>query len=145
MKFKRMITPVVLLSCMVSSVHAENTISNALKEVFITNLNASEREDIDAVMATLHTQSPSYQQTQQVAQTLSQNFDLKFELLSFKYIGRDGEYAVARAKQLAVKQKPWSKSGYQDNETDMIHVFRQENGRWKIWSSAILTMKTLNQ
>ena len=145
MKFKRMITPVVLLSCVVSGVHAQSSISDALKEVFITNLNASEREDVDAVMATLHTQSPSYRQTRQVAQTLGEKFDLKFELLSFKYIGRDGEYAVARAKQSVVKQNSWSKSGYPDNETDMIHVFRQENDQWKIWGSTYLAMKHLNQ
>jgi hypothetical protein len=67
-----------------------------------------------------------------------ENYDLKYKLTYFKYIGQDGEYAVARIRQLTEKVA----GGYfQNNEIDMIQVFKKENDEWKYWSQVIIDVK----
>ena len=125
------------------TVHAaENDIQNTINSVVITNVQAVQAENLDAVMKTIHTQSPGYLTTKQQLQPLFDNHDLKYQILSFTYIGRDNQYAVARVKQSTQKL---SGPAFRNNVLDMIQVFRQEKGQWKFWNQAILEVTYVNQ
>ncbi|MCG6980304.1 MAG: hypothetical protein LJE88_02745 [Deltaproteobacteria bacterium] len=125
------------------TVHAaENDIQNTINSVVITNVQAVQAENLDAVMKTIHTQSPGYLTTKQQLQPLFDNHDLKYQILSFTYIGRDNQYAVARVKQSTQKL---SGPTFHNNVLDMIQVFRQEKGQWKFWNQAILEVTYVNQ
>jgi len=113
-----------------------------LRDLTIQNMKACQDEDLDAAMSTLHSQSPAYLPTKQQTSILFENFDLKYELAAFKYIGQDGEYAVARIKQKTTKV---AGPAFQNNVTDLIAVFRKENGHWKFWNQIILGTKYLNE
>jgi len=92
------------------------------------------------MMKTIHTQSPVYLATKQQTASVFANYDLRYELLSFKFIGIDGRYAVARIKQRTTKE---AGPAFRDNEIDMIPVFRKENGQWKYWNQVILEINYL--
>jgi hypothetical protein len=112
--------------------------ATGIKGVVLKNLAACENEDSVAMMATIHTQSPSFLITKQQVEPMFENYDLKYKLTYFKYIGQDGEYAVARIRQLTEKVA----GGYfQNNEIDMIQVFKKENDEWKYWSQVIIDVK----
>lgn len=68
---------------------AEENVSSAIKSVVAENLSATQAEDGDRMMRTIHTQSPSYLQTELQIAPLFDNFDLSYKLLSFSYIGRE--------------------------------------------------------
>lgn len=105
------------------------------KALVVRNLEALNKEDVDGSMATIHRESPIYASTRQAMAGAAARYDLRYELLSFGYIGADEEYAVARVSQKTSKlQGP----GFRDNVIDMMHVFRKHKGAWKFWQSALL-------
>jgi hypothetical protein len=125
------------------TVHAAgDDIQKAINSMVISNVQATQEENLDAVLQTIHTQSPGYLATKQQLVPLFDNYDLKYEILSFKYIGRDNEYAVARVKQ---STKKLSGPAFRNNVVDMIEVFRQEKGQWKFWNQVILEVTYTNQ
>ena len=93
-------------------------IEKAVKE----NIKHTQNEDVDAVMKSLHSQSPSYLPSQQMIQQLFPAYDLKYELLSFQFVGEDGEYAYARIKQ---STKKVSGPAFQNNIIDALMVFKK--------------------
>ena len=118
----------------------EQTMSTLIKDVFNENLNSCQQENMEAMLDTVHSQSPSYLMSKQQMSTIFENFDLNYELTYYKYIGQDNDYAVARAR---FTSKKISGSAFQDNEVDSIQIFKKEDGVWKIWSAAILDVKYL--
>ncbi len=114
---------------------ADEDVEAELKALVIENLRATRTEDLDAMLDTLHSESPNYLQIEKIANTLFKTYDLNYDLLLFRYIGQDGEYAIARFKY---STEQVAGPEFNDNILDTIHVFRGENGMWKIWSQAIL-------
>jgi ketosteroid isomerase-like protein len=114
-----------------------------LRKTISENITTTQAEDLDAMMKTIHSSSPLYQQTrQQVSQIFGKGLGLKYELLSLKYLASDGDYAFARVRQRTTKTPP---GGFRNNEIDMIVAFRKEEGTWRIWNQAILEINYLNQ
>jgi hypothetical protein len=72
---------------------------------------------------------------------LFDNYDSKYKILSFKYIGRDNQCAVARVKQSTMKL---SGPAFRNNVLDMVQVFRQEKGQWKFWNQVLLEVTYIN-
>jgi len=112
--------------------------SEIIKDVVSKNLQSAKEEDIEMMLTTIHTQSPGYLMTKQQMEVAFENYDLDYKLTYFKYIGQDSEYAIARTRQTTKKIA----GGYfQNNEVDMIQVFKQEDGEWKFWNQVILDVK----
>lgn len=117
---------------------SDEDVAEEIWEVVLENLRATQVEDMDAMLATIHSESPSYTQTEELATVLFENYDLNYEVLLFRYIEQDGEYAIVRLEYSSQKV---AGGEFNDNNLDTIHVFRQENGDWKIWSMAILEIE----
>ena len=113
-----------------------NTSSN-IEQVILDNLKHTQTEDSAAAMGDLHSQSPAYLATQQMLQQLFPAYDLQYELLSYKFIGEDDEYAYAKVKQ---RTRKISGPAFQNNEIEMLMIFKQENGVWKLWTQANLSI-----
>ena len=120
----------------------DEKIADLLKQITIKNLEAMQAEDAEAAKATLHSKSPGFAESVRTSQQLFKIFDLNYKVVSFTYIGRDKDYAVARVKQQTTK-----KAGpkFRDNEIDIMHIFRKEGKQWKFWQSSVLEVKFLNQ
>lgn len=117
---------------------SDEDVAEEIRQVVFENLRATQVEDMDAMLATVHSESPLYAQTEEMATLLFENYDLTYELQVFRYIEQDGEYAIVRLEFSAEKI---AGAEFNDNILDSIHVFRQENGDWKIWSMAILEIE----
>ena len=137
--------PITLLLCLclvLLSPKSENIaadtdedVATVIEALAIENLRATEAEDIEAVLDTMHTQSPAYSNTEKLLISLSETYDLKYQRQLFRYIGQDGPYAIARFKFSTEKV---AGPAFKDNILDTYHIFRKEDGKWKIWSMAIL-------
>ena len=112
-----------------------------LKEVVEENLAALNAEDLGGASATIHTKSPIYHGTKRAAKEVFRAYDLRAKLLSCKYVGTDGEYAVVRVRQETKKVRG---PDFRNNEMDAMHVFRKEKGKWKFWAMAVLEVKYLD-
>ena len=132
----------VLLACGFSAFAESESTAGELRNLIIQNLNACQDEKLDAEMSTMHSQSPAYLMTKQQTPLLFENYDLKYELTGFSFIGQDEDYAVARIKQKTTKI---AGPAFQNNEIDTIAVFRKENGQWKFWNQVLLNTKYLNE
>lgn len=120
----------------------DGNISGELKALVAENMVATQAENMQNMMATIHSQAPAYGVTMQQMQPIFQTYDLHYETLSFNYIGKDQDYAVARVKQ---RTRKVSGPDFKDNEIDMIQIYRQDQGKWKIWSQAILNVNFLEE
>ena len=106
-----------------------------IKKAILANFEHTQNEDAAAVMGDIHSQSPAYLATQQMLQQLFPAYNLTYELLNFEFIGKDNEYAYAKVKQRTTKI---SGPAFQNNEIDVLMIFKKENGLWKIWTQANL-------
>ena len=116
----------------------DKNVEAELKTLMMENIKATEAEDKSAMLATIHTESPNYAQTEILTTQMFGTYKLKYELLQFQYVGMEGEYAIARYK---FSTKKVAGGEFKDNIVDSLHIFRQENGSWKIWSMAILEIE----
>ncbi|MBU1044752.1 MAG: hypothetical protein KJ915_10195 [Candidatus Omnitrophica bacterium] len=112
-----------------------------LEKVLRENFDAYEKEEIFRVLPTVHTLSPTYASTKDVANKIFPVYDLKYELMSFRYLITDGDFALARVLQ---KTSKVSGPAFRNNLIDLIVIFRQEKGQWKLWSQVILEIEFLN-
>ncbi len=122
---------------------AASGIEAEIKNTVLENIHSTQAEDVDAMMKTIHFKSPMYDTTKkQVAQIFGKGLNLNYELLSFKYIATDGDYALGRVRQRTTAPRG---ANLPSNEMDMIAAFRKEGETWKFWSQAILEIKFLNK
>ncbi len=135
MKFSYAVLSITFLMCLMACSPENADDAKEIEALLTENLRATEAEDLNAVSDTMHTDSPAYSQTQKIIQMAFDNYDLKYKLLMFRYIGQDDEYALARFKFSTEKV---SGPEFKNNILDTIHVFRKENDKWKIWSQATL-------
>jgi hypothetical protein len=117
-------------------------IEGELRKLMTENIRSTQTEDLEAMMKTIHSNSPVYESTRQsVSQVFGKGWKLKYELLSLKYLMTDGDYAIGRVRQRTTKTPP---EDFRNNEIDMIVVFKQEDRTWKFWNQAILEVKFIS-
>lgn len=132
----RVVVPLVaLLSIAVAAGAAEDKLATTLRGVVESNVKAYDAENPDAVMSTIHTRSPEYDSTKAaLPQQFSEEY-LNVQLVDFRYMGHDDEFAIAR-----VKTKITGPPGgaFQDNVIDSVMLFHREGALWKLWSDQVL-------
>ncbi|CCK76336.1 MAG: hypothetical protein KBT75_04240 [Oleispira antarctica] len=132
-----MISKIALLSLLLLSIASNADTASDIKQVVLDNLKYIQAEDIENSMATMHSQSPSYMATEEMLQQLLPIYDLKYEILKYSYIGEDDEYAYAKVLQ---KTSKISGPAFQTNKLEALQVFKKENGVWKLWTQANLSI-----
>ena len=90
--------------------------------------------NVDETMRYIDSKAPGYDKTKKA---LPRQFELgaKSQLIDFRYIGHDDEFAVARVK---FRTSGRSGTSVVENTVDTMTVFHQENGQWKFWDQLIL-------
>ena len=115
-------------------------LASALRQVVEQNLAAYNQEDVAGAMNSIHSKSPEYGPTQEALPAQFADLDARVELVDFRYIGHDDEFAVARVKLKTTEQPD---DFFAANIVDTITVFHQEDGVWKYWSDHILGVELL--
>lgn len=113
----------------------------ALRALVEKSLDAYDDEDEAAFMATIHTKSPEYEQTKTSLPTQFSTENATSTLDGFDYMGHDDEFAVARIKIKTTSEEP----DFADNVIDTLSVFKQEDGKWKYWSDALLGVSVVEK
>jgi hypothetical protein len=143
MKQSGYIIGVLLLAMAATAVAAggdESGLAATLRQVVENNLAAYNREDRAATMRSIHTKAPDYADMQQALLSQFSALDARTELVSFRYIGHDDEFAIARVKLKTVDQ---SGEPFVANILDTITLFHQQDGAWKYWDSYVLGVELL--
>ena len=116
------------------------TTQDTIKEIFEANCFHTQIGNVDGVLETIHTKSPSYAQSKQVLDNLFAAYKLNVEMVSFNLIAEDDDFAYVRAQQKVTKV---SGPEFKDNVTEQLMAFKLEEGVWKIWTTAILSISPL--
>lgn len=114
--------------------------SSDIESVILENLHYTQQEDIEGVMSTMHSQSPSYLPTKSMLISLFPEYDLQYELVKYTFVASDDDYAYARVLQRTSKV---SGPAFQNNEIDALQVYKKEGQAWKLWSQANLDINFL--
>ena len=141
-KYAWLISVALSMTCLASSYAEPDPTAEAIKSVAERTVAALQAEDLDAAISTIHSHSPTVLLSKKSLPDLFENFDINTELLSFGYIGQNEDYAVARTKTRYTKV---SGPFFQNQEVDTITVYRQEDGKWKVWNQIHLNTKYLNE
>ena len=111
-----------------------------VKGVILRNFAATEAGSVEGIAETLHTKSPAREASIQVMTELARRYKLRAELLEFRLVGVDGDYAIARGKQKICKVEG---PEFRDSVVDSLYVFRKESGEWKLWQQCALETELL--
>lgn len=131
----------VLFACSVQAGTKDKSVEDELRSVILSNIKECQAGNLDASMDSIHSKSPVYASTKRMLNKLASMYELKYELVDFRYIGKDGEYTLARGTQKTLKV---SGPDFRDNRIDSIYIFRKENGQWKLWQQAVLEVTYLD-
>ena len=115
-------------------------VSDDVRQTLEENLKYSQQENMDGMMSTIHRSSPNYMATGQAMNQLFPAYDLKYSLISYNFVGEEGGYAYIRIVQRTEKV---AGPEFNNNELEALMIFKQENGKWKLWSQANLNIKFL--
>lgn len=137
----RMTGVLLMVAALTIPALARADLATDLKVVVVENMEATQAEDMARMMATIHHQSPSYRVTQQQVAPLFQQFDLTYQLLGYEYVGLTGEFAVVKVRQSV--RKLAGDQPFRNNEMELLQAFKKENGQWKFWNQAILSIRFL--
>src|SRR5262245_20578682 len=124
----------LLLAVASPAAAADDSLASELQEVSREQIAAFNREDVAATMSYAHTKSPDYDSARAELASQFSSLDAKAEQVSFRYVGHDDEFAVARVKVKVTAPN----EGFQDNVVDTLAIFHQEGGRWKLWDVYVL-------
>ena len=119
---------------------AEDSLATALRAVMESKTAAYDNEDTQEAMRFIHTKSPEYGSMEKALPGQFEAMDLRAEVVDFRYIGHDDEFAVARVKIKTTKE---SGNGFADNIVDSIVLFHVEDGVWKFWSDEVLGVELI--
>lgn len=97
------------------------------------NVAAMEKEEIDAFIGTIHSESPQFNDTYDVAQGLFEKFQLKYTLSDLKVVGRDK--GSARVSFTQRTEKVGGDAPFKNNTVSGVYELKQEDGRWKIFGT----------
>ncbi|KGY13796.1 hypothetical protein NM22_02950 [Vibrio tubiashii] len=130
----------LIVVVMFFSSHALADTAKDVLEVIEANLKYTQNEDVEATVATMHPDSLSYYPSKHMMEQLFPTYDLKYVLLDYKFLGSDADYAYAR---VLIRTTKVDGAEFRDNEIDAIQVFKQDNGKWKLFSQANMTINYL--
>ena len=116
----------------------EATLFQAIQD----NVKAFEKKDVDAVMATIHPQSPSFAATRDLVGQMFQSLDFKCTLSDLKVVTASPD--EARVSFVQKTEKTGGDAPFPNNIEQGIHTLRPDNGKWKIFGTLITRQTDLD-
>ena len=97
------------------------------------NAEAFGKKDVDAVMATIHPQSPNFAQTRDVVARMFSEVNLRFTVSDLKVVTSTPDEAKVSFVQKT--EKVGSTGPVPLNVVEGIHILRPDDGKWKIYGT----------
>ena len=144
--FKQLTYAMVLSASLATSgiAFSNNEVNTAQLEAVITAkivATAKESESIEDMMKTIHSSSPISLETRTQMEQIFPVMDANTSLTEFIFIGKSGDYAIAKIKEKI--EKVSGPPQFKSQESEQLIVFKQEAGQWKIWQATMLDVKYL--
>ncbi len=107
----------------------------AIEAVVKQNLEATENEDVQGVLETMHADGPGYDEGAITAELeeLFASYDLEYELEILDVRIENGQ-AEVDFRQVT---RSLDNQEFDDNQITGVHIMRQQNGEWKIYDTLI--------
>lgn len=99
------------------------------------NIAATQEEDKERVLKTLHKDCPQMRSTVQGMDYVFKNFDMVYNLEQADVLEVSGDEAKVYYVQTT---RSISGQGFQPNRSSGIHILKKENGEWKIFKTEYL-------
>jgi tetratricopeptide (TPR) repeat protein len=109
--------------------------------VIIENIRASNAENVNYYMSTIHTKSPSYQTTKNLTEEAFSLFDLSYKVSGLKIIKQTKKEVVVAFTLTTRKIRG---PNFRDNRVNGEMILRQEDGKWKIYNQVVHDVNYLN-
>jgi len=120
------------------------TTANELKAFLVSHFRSLEAQDVERAISHLHSKGKNREGSIQDLRTRLPVMAFKFELLSFNYIGSDGEFHYVRYKQLTLFDEKWREAfGVKGIELDCLTIVGTEVGMFKIYDTYLFGQKEL--
>ncbi|MBO1581752.1 hypothetical protein [Bacillus sp. XF8] len=120
----------------------ESNVEKEVKQALEENVEAFNKEDLDGYLDTLSSKVYSYEISKKTTEQMFESLDLKASLKKVKVLSYSDKYATVEVKQ-ETKSKRKSEN-YTDNVTEAVHTLDKEDKKWKIKSTSIKSIKTLD-
>lgn len=113
---------------------AEGPPIQEVTSVIFENIRASNVEDPELYMATIHSESPGYQQTMDMLASMFETYDLSYQISDLSITSqKDNEAVVAFVLTTRKLQGP----EFRDNEVSGEMILRLDEGEWKIFNQTV--------
>lgn len=106
-----------------------------------TNIVASNREDFDLYMSTIHSQSPAYSKTAETLEAIFSQYDLSYEISGLEVLQASSR--EARVAFVLVTRKLRGPD-FRNNRIQGEMTLRPEDGAWKIYNQKVDTVEYLD-
>ena len=113
----------------------------AVFKVLEENMQAMQREDIDAVMATVHPASPDFASTREVIEQIFSKYDLKYELRDLKVV--DATPDEVKVSFVQKTERTGGATDLPDNLVEGVHTLKKDGDLWKMIRTVTLRVTTL--
>ncbi len=102
--------------------------------VIYENIRASNYEDIDRYMSTIHSRSPGYRVTKNSIEDIFADYDLSYHVSNLRVIEQEKNKATI---YFVLTTKHIRGPAFRDNRVYGEMTLRKEDGRWKIYNQEI--------
>lgn len=130
----------ILVTCSLLLPACKNNEDPDLSKVCFQQVEALNRGDVKAYMATMDDTSPVYLATQETFEKLTSVYRLKAEIEDIEILSIENNRATVKIKQTT---KKISGPAFMDNRSTFEHTLRKVNGAWKFVETKIVKMEKL--
>jgi arsenate reductase-like glutaredoxin family protein len=125
------------IEVMVNFTPEEEIIKNEILMVLQKNLDATQNEDVEGVLKTIHEDSPQLSSTKGGMEYVFKNYNMKYELEDVKFISITNEEVKAIYQQTT---KAMSGTGFTNTRSIGIHtLMKSKDGNWKIFGTEYIS------
>jgi hypothetical protein len=107
-------------------------VAKEIIDVIKENLAASNDENVERVLETIHEESPQLKSTKEGMDFVFQSYDLKFIIEEIDVVEVDGDNAKVYYVQFATNTGPQQ---FADNRSAGYHIMKKSKGKWKIFKT----------
>lgn len=121
---------ILLMLTVILALNAQANEADIRKELQ-KHVEGMNQESLPKATSSFHSQSPQYAPFAQMMQQSFQQYDISIQMKEIDYVGKSGEYAVARVTSQAVRK---SGAPFMDNQSTTFYFFKKDGTEWKIWA-----------
>lgn len=116
-------------------------IKELVTEVIYRNLEATQAEDVNAVMETIHSGGPQITSTRSGMEFVFKNYDMVYEIEYLEFLVINDEEVQAVYQQTT---KSVSGTGFADTRSVGIHTLKiDKDGKWKIFKTEFVSSENI--